>query len=296
MIKTPASFQQFFLEAIYTLYPQKFSTQLAKVWKKLANNKVKAIALEYLKLANHFSDASKDSSFFYSPYFLHYINHKIKNKIQTPTLKDFLNVEFLPKQSVIISVQHSNRNKTGYLIFRNDAHHFLVNSNKEIIKFPQLARSISNLPWYITNGNTPQGLYKIVGIDSSTNLWIGPTPNLQLVLPFEDADNTFFTDTVASLKKYKELLGNLSKFSNLMQSYFAGKMGRTEIIAHGTTIPESFYSNEAYYPCTPSLGCLCSPEIWGIDGYLKQSSQKNWINVLKLIKPFPIYLLVVEID
>lgn len=294
--KTPTSFQQFFLETIYTLYPSKFSKELLKIWYKLSSNKAKAIVLEQLALAKIFPKISRDSLFSNSNYFVHYSNRIFNSETKFPSLKEFLQPHFLPNQNVLISVQHRNRNKVGYIIIRNKSNQFIVDDKNEIISFPQLARSISNLPWYIANGNTPQGLYKINGIDSSNNLWIGPTKNLQMVLPFEDSNSPFFLDTAKSYNKYVQLLGNLAKYANLFQSYYAGKLGRSEIIAHGTTIPEWFYKNQPYYPCTPSLGCLCSPEIWDNNGLLKKSSQQEWIRKITESNLNPTYILVVEID
>lgn len=71
---------------------------------------------------------------------------------------------------------------------------WLADENGKPLKFKQLARSISNLPYYITNGNTPQGLYRVTGFDYSSNEWIGPTKNVQMVLPYEN-NSSFFMDS-----------------------------------------------------------------------------------------------------
>jgi hypothetical protein len=163
------------------------------------------------------------------------------------------------------------------------------------LKFVQLARSISNLPYYLTNGNTPQGLYRIVGYDRSENSWIGPTTNVQMVMPFE-LDNRFFIGYQTGEFTYKQLLMPLiDLFPSLWEVYDAGKLGRSEIIAHGTTINPTFYKNESYYPCTPSLGCLCSPEIWNKRGQLTNSTQQAWINILEKEQINPTWIIVVEL-
>lgn len=79
-----------------------------------------------------------------------------------------------------------------------------------MIKIPQLARSISNLPYYLTNGNTPQGLYRITGTDISENKWIGPTTNIQMVMPFEIIIS-FFRENTDYEMYYKTLLGGIWK-------------------------------------------------------------------------------------
>lgn len=130
----------------------------------------------------------------------------------------------------------------------------------QVLKFPQLARSITNLPYYLNNGNTPQGLFKITGVDTSDNSGIGPTTNLQLIMPFENGPEVFFGTNTSFIFHYNKLLGSLEKYQSLWESYQAGKIGRSEIIAHGTTINPQYYCHEKYFPPTPSLGCLCSPE------------------------------------
>jgi hypothetical protein len=58
-----------------------------------------------------------------------------------------------------------------------------------------------------------------------------------------------------------------------------GKIGRSEIIAHGTTIDPGFFSGKPYYPISPTLGCLCAREIWDpVTGGLKESDQLKLAN------------------
>jgi hypothetical protein len=164
------------------------------------------------------------------------------------------------------------------------------------LRFPQLARSITNLPFYLTNGNTPQGLYKITGTAVSVNPWIGPTFNLQMELPFETGTATFFSNDSSYLDFYKGLLGSpLEAYDGLYESFIAGKLGRSEIIAHGTTIDPGFYRNKPYYPNTPSLGCLCSPETWNDQGKRISSTQADWMTLYLELKNKPQYLIVAEI-
>jgi hypothetical protein len=81
-----------------------------------------------------------------------------------------------------------------------------------------------------------------------------------------------------------------------METFEAGKLGRSEIIAHGTTINPAYYHKKKYFPNTPSMGCLCSPESWNTKGERIYSSQAAWINELKKIKKQPTYLIVADIS
>lgn len=295
LTKTSAEFQRSFLEMLYTLYPTQFGNELEGSWKNLAGNKVKAMALEYMALAGIFPIIEQTESFYSSGYYSFYTKRWQQNKIRLPSKKDFLQPGFLPGQTVLCSFQATDRDKPGYLQFRTTAGKWLTDEKGRVLKFPQLARSITNLPFYLTNGNTPQGLYKITGVDTADNNWIGPTTNLQMIMPFENGPENFFGADTSFTIFYNKLLGSLSKFTSLWQSYEAGKIGRSEIIAHGTTIDPVFYKKKKYFPCTPSLGCLCSPETWNDYGERTYSAQSDWIKVLLALKSQPVYIIVSEV-
>ena len=290
-----ASFQRAFLEMLYTLYPNKFSKEVQAIWNQLINDKVKAIALEYLVLAKKNPQIESTNSFFRSAYYLPYDERLHSKKGLVLSKRDFIGAEFLPGQTVLCSFQSSNRNLPGYLLVRQDNGTWKTDKNNRPLQFRQLARSISNLPWYLSNGNTPQGLYRITGVDTSTNKWIGPTANLQMVLPFENGPTVFFDNDTLFAQHYANLLGPLKNYICLWQTYKAGNLGRSEIIAHGTTIDPEFYKHQPYFPNTPSLGCLCSPEIWNDKGEILSSAQQEWINELKKISKQPVYLIVAEV-
>jgi hypothetical protein len=292
---TPANFQRAFFEMLYTLYPKEFGKKVEGIWFNLAEDKIKSMALEYMAQAAIFPAIKNDNSFYLSEYYSFYINRWKQAEVPQPSKNAFLQPDFLPGQNVLVSFQSTNRDKPGYLMFRTAEGKWLKDVKGKVFKFTQLARSISNLPFYLTNGNTPQGLYKIVGFDTSNNNWIGPTTNLQLVMPFENGTEFFFGKDTSFNNLYKKLLGNLAKYTSLWQSYQAGKIGRSEIIAHGTTIDPQYYIHQKYFPCTPSLGCLCSPETWNSNGERIFSAQFDWIKVLQTLKTLPVYLVVAEV-
>lgn len=278
----PSAYQRAFMEMLYTLYQHIFIKEIEQIWQKVDHPKVKAMCLEYLKAGGIKPVVEKN----YAELPLHlqlYQDGLVTQEI-LPRRDDFLANDFLPGQVVVCSFQHSDRNIPGCLMVRKADHTWLRDSAGVIFRVPQLARAINNLPYYLTNGNTPQGLYKLNGFDSSSIDWIGPTINQQMVLPFEKADKPFFSDTINRLKQYEQLLPNAFKqYKPLWQSYWAGKIGRSEIIAHGTTIDPSFYKGSTYFPNTPSVGCLCSPELWNDDGIRIYSAQQNWITALQSI-------------
>ena len=125
------------------------------------------------------------------------------------------------------------------------------------------------------------------GFDVSRLLYIGPTPNLQLQLPYEATPDAFFADsTLIDSSWNKELYASLlpaswRNYDGIYESFYAGEMGRSAVIMHGTTIDPEFYKAETYYPQTPSLGCLCSYEEWDSSGYRISSNQQQIVNALK---------------
>ena len=188
-------------------------------------------------------------------------------------------------------------------MIRDTAGNFIKDEYGGIFWVPQLARSISNLPGYLTNGNTPQGIFRMHGFDSSTTTFIGPTTNIQLTMPFETnilhfmMDSTI-TDSIWTEDWYKNLLPfNLKSYRPLFESFYAGKSGRTEIIAHGTTVDPEYYAGKLYYPQTPTMGCLCTKEIWSeTDGRRLQSDQQRLVAALQKTGGANGYCVVIEID
>jgi hypothetical protein len=189
------------------------------------------------------------------------------------------------------------------VIVRDSAGNFVKDAYGNVFSVPQLARSISNLPGYISNGNTPQGIFRMYGTDVSKSIFIGPTANIQLTMPFETGIQHFMndsaiTDSVWTEDWYKKLLpASWKNYFPFYETYYAGKAGRTEIIAHGTTVDPSYYRGQIYYPLTPTLGCLCTKEIWNEeDGTRKQSDQQKLIDALEKAGGADGYYIVIELN
>lgn len=290
-----AEMQWSVLQTWYTLFPGREVSALQSLWTSARSHKIRALILVHLHAANITMKIQPEDSFLTSPYaplfyawrqqgFPLYSIHAIKG------------ISILEGKSLLVSMQYRNRDKPGFLSIRKSDGSWVKDKNGNIKQYPQLARAITNLPYFLTNGNTPQGLYRITGTAVSDNNWIGPTENLQLVMPFEKGGSmSFFDPNTDPREQYANLLGRLSKDSSLWQSFHAGLLGRSEIIAHGTTIPPEYYRTYRYYPNTPSLGCLCSPEKWDHHGILSTSVQKEWMKAIRLLPQMPEYLLVIEI-
>ena len=224
------------------------------------------------------------------------------SRLNRTQLHDLLHHPFPGNRPVLFSFQRQNRNYPGAVVVRDTAGNFLRN-NGLLFTVPQLARSLYNLPSFLTNGNTPQGIFRMQGTAVSRINFIGPTPNLQLSLPAETSVNVFLgdstiTDSMWTEELYRSLLPpSCRNMPSLMQTYEAGLMGRTEIIAHGTTINPEYYKGESYYPQTPTMGCLCTREIWsGETGVRLESDQQKLNDAVLRAGGTDGYLIIVALD
>jgi len=239
----------------------------------------------------------------YLSYHAAYIHGKM------PDIRELFRYQRAIGQKIIYSFQRWDRDYGGLAIVRNADGSFVKDGQGRLQVFEQLARSGPDLPYFITNGNTPQGVYSIQGTDVSKTPFIGPTPNLQLLLPFEGGWRRYFHQagekeitggvySIDSLRMYQELLpAPWREYSPMMETWIAGRLGRTEIIAHGTAIDPEYYKNKSFYPLTPSMGCLCAKEIWNpTSGHPLVSEQSNLINAFLSTPGKQGYLIVINVD
>ena len=313
-------FQRALMELMYANYTWEFKTTINKLFLNTTNAKVFAMCAEYLLRADrslkNFENIKelalaksrkifiKDTLDFFISYELLWpvINKKEIIKV-TPKLNLLVNRDYLNGNTVVYSFQRKNRNYPGLVIVKDTNGNFITAEKGIIFSVPQLARSISSLPGYLTNGNTPQGIFRMYGFGTSKIDAIGTTENLQLTMPFETSVQHFLkdssiTDSVWTPELYQQLLPKaLQNYHPLFQSYYASAIGRTEIIAHGTTVDPEYYKGQIYYPLTPTEGCLCTKEIWSTtDGKRTISNQQKLVDAVKKAGGADGYVIVIEID
>ncbi len=315
-------FQRALMELVYTNYSKEFRESVNNLFVKTKNAKVFAMCAAYLlrinpslenidkvgsvvytKAGTEFNNTEAGSLITYELLWpIMQIAEKDDYKIQLQPGK-ILNADFLKGNTIIYSIQRKNRNFPGIVIIRDSTGNFIKDSTGSIFSVPQLARSITNLPGYLTNGNTPQGIFRMNGFAVSRSAAIGPTENIQLMMPYETSPQFFLkdssiTDTVWTKELYERLLPDaLKKYHPLFGSYYASAIGRTEIIAHGTTVDPSYYNGATYYPYTPTQGCLCTKEIWSdVNGKRTVSDQQKLVNAVKKAGGANGYVVVIEID
>ncbi len=317
----PASHQRAILTSAYSLYATESAAQLMPLLKTISTPREFSIAAyAVLKadssaavkaklrdiLQRRFPDGTNEPR-------LRALDHVLTADVEDelkkrPPLGDLLSADFRRGVPVIFSFQRKDRARFGLAVVRGASGKFVRNADGSIFNIAHLAMALSNLPGTITNGNTPQGLFTIVGSGTATNPWIGPTPYLESKVPIEASVAEFeHNPNVAALlnssdewteARYESFLpASWRNYFPFKEAFLAGQAGRNEMLLHGTVINSEYYRGASFYPGTPSAGCLVAMETWSkADGRMVSSDQ------LSLAKAFTAdgldrgYLVVVELD
>ena len=301
------------LEVVYALYPTEYVKTLKAIWPQENDDRLLAITAFYLQKNKLLSEKEVrkklkgNQPHYDSSAMLQQVVSSFSppaNAPQPALLAALFQHQTALGCKVIYSMQRPDRNYPGLAIIQNADGRFIKDSATGKLKtFVQLARSAADLPYFITNGSTPQGAYRIAGIDISQNNAIGPTPNIQTRLPFEVPGDTFFihptqpilTDSIYR-EEYKKLFPIAWQITAMQESFIAGQCGRAAIIAHGTTLDPWWYQQQPFYPNTPTLGCLCAKETWNpYTGRLQQSDQLDMVNAFLSTPDTSGYLFVINL-
>jgi hypothetical protein len=290
-------FQRALLEVIFTCYPTTFRREIAELLPLLNSEKLYAMAIHYLLRADPLLDPQKlldDLDMLYPEWpqdpILWSLVQTLEDSLALPPVRDLLASDFVPGLPILFSFQPENRDFSGRLIIRDSNGVFHRNPDGSLFAIRQLGRAVTNLPWYLTNGNTPPGIYSFNGLGRSDNVFIGPTPTLQMRMPFEtDLGSFLHAPGLADewdFQFYESLLPpSWRSYFPIWGSYFAGQAGRSEIIAHGSTINPEYYQDLPCYPMTPSLGCLTAYEAWSAeDGSLIVSEQQQLVDQMRKLR------------
>jgi hypothetical protein len=325
--KQSTSFQKDFFTAVYKRFPVRYFTQAKNIIDTTNDYKLLALAGEYILADENKLNYSKtlfnilkkklkqDSIALANPHLISLArNIRNKTKLKDEPIEDYEKVfsaiipfffekNYLLNNVIVFSFQRKNRNYPGLATVRDTNGNLIKIETGDYFAVPQLARSINNLPSYLTNGNTPCGVFRMYGFDRSKIAAIGTTENLQLALPVETTKQHFFNDTTITnnnwtIEDYKNILPKKLRGSKILQqTYYAGLAGRNEIIAHGTTVNPQYYEKQTYYPYTPTEGCLCTKEIWStVDGKRLESDQQKLIDAVKKAGGANGYLIVIELE
>lgn len=303
------------LEAVYGLYPHDYVTAIDTLLKIETEPKLFAMQAVYLyrndssqqqakRLAKQVqsSFASIDTLPVLQSLQLYLANEIKEKKAISPPVSSLFAYQKTIGRQLIYSFQRWNRDYPGLAIIQNGDGSFARDSTGHLLVFQQLARSASDLPYFITSGSTPQGIFSVQGTGISHNNLIGPTPNLQLLLPYEN-DKAYWHEmpdsSLSFFQNYLLLLpADWRNYLPMQEALQAGAAGRTAIIAHGSTINPKYFTGKPFYPIAPTLGCLCAKENWNsFTGKLNESDQFNFTNAyLERPEDEAGYLYVINLD
>jgi hypothetical protein len=266
------------LEIAVTAFPNRFTSQIIKLAKETSDYRILFLSALYLKESEE-----------YPEFLIHKLN-RFSNKynelffekpsVKLPPIDDLLEIQKNIKEWIIFAF----RDKTsGFLIIRDPENKF-VSKKGNILKIPFMAKSVLQLPFYAAMGDTPQGVYRILGTAKSSNPRIGPTPVVRLGLPIEISVQAFFPEAVQTEWSAGMIQNFFPKswegYDRIFQTYHAGWNGRTGIWAHGSTLdPEKFRNVTGSKIHTLTYGCLALPEVWE-EGSLKQSDQRTLVSIV----------------
>jgi len=277
------------LEAIYASFGSRFVDRIAPILAVETEPKLIAMAVLYADRVG-FTDLGVEIPRGGHPIYVALDAHRAAHRqapATHPPLQDLFDHRAASGTVTLYSMQHRNRDVPGYIMIQNADGTFVLDAAGDTLRIPQLARSASNLPYFITNGNTPQGLYKITGTDVSTNVFIGPTPNIQLVMNGESGGPTWTTRA--------ELPPSWRDYAPMYEADVAARIGRSEIIAHGTAVDPAYFHDTPYFPMTPTLGCLATKELWDpATGERLESGQLKLMEAFAKANGEPGYLIVIE--
>jgi len=281
------------ITAAKALYPNKFNNEIKTILQTTSDKEVFAYSAVYLSkypqcidcdtlleiLENKFPDYKSDD-------YLSLLAATLRNKnkeLSKDDVVELLSSKYQKNKTIIFSIQRKNRKYPGLTLIRKPNGEFLRNKKGEIFTVRQLALAVGNLPGFMHDGNTPQGIFSVVGFYVSPTPSIGPTPNVLTRIPFGKPPEIFFHGlnkfSKWNVEDYANLLPeNLRKNKDLYEAFYAGKFGRRLLVMHGSVDNLDYYKSENYYPLSPTKGCLSTIEIWDSTGKNIYSDQAKLIN------------------
>ncbi len=268
-----ADYQRALLTAARALYAVEAQSAVQPLLPQLTASKPFAIAAYTLKAANPgYAEFIRDlvprqfPQWRDDPRLVALMDDVATVRASPPPLADLLGAPLRPGYPVIYSLQRPGRADMGLVLVRGADGRFVRTATGQLFAQSQLALSRSGLPGTITNGNTPQGVFTIVGAGTATNPNIGPTPYLHSKLPIEATPAEFeHGDTTVAWSEaaYESFLpASWRAYAGIKEAWLAGRAGRDELLIHGTTINPAYYAGTSYFPGTPQQGCMISNEDW----------------------------------
>ena len=228
-----------------------------------------------------------------------------------PNLADLLKWQIAPQQSQMYVLCRPNRKVLCLAVVKDSKGKFLK-QGKQLWSVPLLLQSLRNLDWYFTNGRTPQGIYRMEGVslqpDDELFHAYGQFSLVNLFLPFEDGVQAFLPNQkgkfTGNLQSYQALLPpTWRNYQPILQSYWAGNVGRSLFRIHGSGAAIDFFRNKdkvvntKYFDWNATLGCLSALEIYDQRGSLIKADMPKILDALNTVGKGKVegFLIVVDV-
>jgi hypothetical protein len=231
------------------------------------------------------------------------------NPLELPPLKDLLDWTIAPGQPQMYVLCRPDRGVLCQTILKDGNGEF-VRENGQLWSVPLALRSIHQLSWVFSRGQTPQGIYRIQGTVPQPDMEFfrafGQFSLVNLFVPFEAGAREFIPGQrgkfAGTLTTYQSLLPpSWRSYFPMQQTYWAGKAGRGLFRIHGSGEATTFFSNNSRYPLSadwnPTIGCLSARELYDDSGRLLEADMPKILAALRSIggNNFTGYLMVVEV-
>jgi len=219
------------------------------------------------------------------------------NPAPLPPLKDWLNWQITPNQAQLYVFCRPDRSILCTAVFKDRQGRWLrenARSDSPLWSVPLLTRSLHQLRWHFTRGDTPQGIYRLEGTmpRSPSNEFraYGQFPLVKLFMPLEAGVKTFVPPNIMQLTpniaSYQSLLPPTWRdYFPIQGTFWAGQLGRSLIRIHGSGEDLSFFAgNQRFqdsYGWNPAIGCLSAAEVYDVQtGRLKRADMPKILTVL----------------
>jgi hypothetical protein len=210
--KGSLSFKRSLVETIITLYPTEFRTTIDTLFTTTNDPTLYSYCIQYylksdLETSDYLLKQTKERfpNWEKIPQLKFLAFYLDNTELQTPPLKDILSNKFIEGKTIIYTFQRKDRTYPGITIIKRPNGEFVKDKNNSIFYVQQMALSVTNLPGYLSQGNTPQGIFSVVGYYNSPTPSIGPTAAVLTRIPYEVPTKLWFHKTVTGKWNKKEV-------------------------------------------------------------------------------------------
>ena len=213
--------------------------------------------------------------------------------VAQPPIEDWFSWQISPGELQLFVLCDQTRSQPCHTALKNGSGQWVTDPQDatQIWSIALSGRSLHGLPWYLSRGETPQGIYRldrfIAQPDTDFFYAYGFFPLLNLYVPKEEAiPSLSFPHKIQQLSDYQQLLPpRWRNYFPAQETYWAGSLGRGLFRIHGTGESTDFFANNDRYPASqgwnPAIGCLTALEQYDAQGNLVRGDMANLLQILE---------------